>query len=315
MVVDLAQWRLFVVVAENGSLTKAAEALHTDQPALSRSVRRLEQLIGAPLFHRTSRGLTLTELGTRLLDLARNLVDQAEALESQARAEARRTAGVLKVGALDFYPLTAALAEACQGLVVRDQAVVADMIGLPWLAHARALRDRTIDVGFTLTVDGRLPDPKTMRSLPLWEEPEAFALISEHHPLAGSERIHPLELAELPIHLPDKTDNPEIYNLILELLADAGVPAPRRAPPVGTLANVIQQIAAGNGWSVTASTLARHVVPGTVAKNLTVNPRHNVHFAVVWHTHANQATIATFTRRLRAALTNHTPDTAKAPAP
>jgi hypothetical protein len=80
---------------------------------------------------------------------------------------------VLKVGALDFYPLTTALAEPCQELVVRHQPIVADLIGLPWLTHSRAVRDRVIDVGFTLTVDGRPPEASTMRSQPLREEPEA----------------------------------------------------------------------------------------------------------------------------------------------
>ena len=112
-----------------------------------------------------------------------------------------------------------------------DHTVVAEVISLPWLAHPRALLDRTIDVGFTLTVDGRLPDPGTMRSRPLWEETKPFALISDRHPLAVADVIDPRDLAELPLHLPDKAENPDIYHLILEQLADAGVPAPRRSAP------------------------------------------------------------------------------------
>ena len=76
--------------AERGSLVKAAEVLHTDQPAFSRSLRRPEHLVGAPLFDRSSRGLTLTELGRRLREPVGDLVAHAETVELQARADSRQ---------------------------------------------------------------------------------------------------------------------------------------------------------------------------------------------------------------------------------
>jgi DNA-binding transcriptional LysR family regulator len=303
MALDLAQWRLFLIAADHGSLLKAAEALHTDQPGLSRSLRRLEQEIGAPLFVRTSRGLTLTELGTRLRDAARDLVDQAAALESRAAAEARQERGVVRVGAVEVYPVTTAIALACQALIARGQAVATDVVGLPWLAHAGAVLDRTIDIGFTLIVDGRLPDATNLRSQVLWEEPLAFALISDRHPLAAADQIHPLELADLPLHLPNKSDVPDIYNLMLEVLADAGVPAPRRAPSSGTLANVIQHIAAGNGWMIAAHNHVRHGAPGTIAKPLVATLRRSVDFCLIWHVQADQTIVAAFNEKLRNTLT------------
>src|ERR1700742_285862 len=116
MALDLAQWRVFLAVADRGSLMKAAEELHTDQPALTRSLRRLEGLVGAPLFERSSRGVTLTELGRQLRQSFRGLVDQADAVEAQAHAEARQAIGIIKIGAVDVYPMTSAIADACQYL-------------------------------------------------------------------------------------------------------------------------------------------------------------------------------------------------------
>jgi DNA-binding transcriptional LysR family regulator len=302
MALDVAQWRVFLQVARRGSLSKAAEDLHTDQPALGRSVRRLERLVGAPLFVRSSRGLALTELGRRLREPVRNLVDQADAVEAQAHAEARQATGIIKIGGIDVYPMTSAIADACQHLTVANPAVSADVVSLPWLAHPRAVLDRTIDIGFTLTVDGRLPDRKIIRSRPLWEETESFALISDHHPLAGAEVIDPRDLADLPLHLPDKTDNPDIYHLILEQLADAGVPAPRRAPSLGSFANVIAHVAAGGSWSFSARTLARRVPPGIAARPLATSLRRTVKFEVLWHVNTNTAALEAFTEGLEAAL-------------
>jgi DNA-binding transcriptional LysR family regulator len=306
MALDLAQWRVFLAAADCGSVTKAAEVLHTDQPALSRSLRRLEVLIGAPLFERSSRGLTPTELARRLQAPVRELVDQATAVETLAHAEARRASGILRVGAVDVYPMTAVIADACRELTVAGRRVTTEVIGLPWLAHTRALLERTIDIGFTLTVAGRLPDAGSMRSEPLWEEPETFALLASHHPLADTDVIDPRDLADLPLHLPDKADNPDVYNLILEQLADAGVASPHRASSQGTFANVIAQIAAGDGWSVSARTLARQTPPGIAARRLAVSRLQPVRFEMIWHVSTEAETIAAFSERIRDALADHT---------
>jgi DNA-binding transcriptional LysR family regulator len=304
MAIELTQWRVYLVIAERGSLMKAAETLRTDQPALSRSLRRLERLIGAPLFIRSNQGLTLTELGRRLHQPVRDLVEQSDRVESDAHAEARRTSGVLRIGAIDVYPVTSAIARASQDLIVNDRPITTELISLPWLAHQRAVLERSIDVGFTLIVDGRLPHPETIRSHPLWEEVETFVLIADHHPAATADVIDPRDLADLPLHLPDKSDNPDIYHLILETLADAGLAAPRRASSPGTFANVIAHIAAGNGWLVSAGILPRHLPPGTVTRPLAVTTRHTVHFAVIWHINSDPTVIDIFTTRFQNALPN-----------
>src|SRR6185312_3690600 len=58
--------RYFLVIAETGSLSKAAEAIGISQSGLSRQLRQLEDEIGRPLFMRTGRGVELNDIGTRL---------------------------------------------------------------------------------------------------------------------------------------------------------------------------------------------------------------------------------------------------------
>ena len=67
---DLVRLRAFMTVAEEGSITAAAERLGVAQPALSASIRRLEADIGQPLFERLPRGVTLTRAGRHLLPKA-----------------------------------------------------------------------------------------------------------------------------------------------------------------------------------------------------------------------------------------------------
>jgi LysR family transcriptional activator of mexEF-oprN operon len=68
---DLNLLRVFVVVAEAGSVTEAASRLYLTQPAVSAALRRLTSAVGAPLFVRAGRGLALTTRGQRLLASAR----------------------------------------------------------------------------------------------------------------------------------------------------------------------------------------------------------------------------------------------------
>ena len=86
---ELRHLRYFVAVAEEGSLTVAAERrLHTAQPSLSRQMRDLEYEVGAQLMVRSARGIELTVAGRVFLDYARLALAQVEA----AREAARRAA-------------------------------------------------------------------------------------------------------------------------------------------------------------------------------------------------------------------------------
>lgn len=71
---DLNLLRVFLVVAEEASVTTAASRLYLTQPAVSAALRRLTDAVGAPLFVRQGRGLTLTSRGVRLFDTVRPLL-------------------------------------------------------------------------------------------------------------------------------------------------------------------------------------------------------------------------------------------------
>jgi DNA-binding transcriptional LysR family regulator len=75
---DVAELRAFCLAADLGSLGRAAVALRTSQPALSKRLRTLEAIAGTELFERSPSGVTLTEAGRRLYPEARKLLDQAD---------------------------------------------------------------------------------------------------------------------------------------------------------------------------------------------------------------------------------------------
>ena len=79
----LTQLRYAIEVADAGSITQAAKRLFIAQPSLSKAVSELEAEMGIAIFDRSSRGVTLTEEGTRFLSYARQVVEQADLLESR----------------------------------------------------------------------------------------------------------------------------------------------------------------------------------------------------------------------------------------
>jgi DNA-binding transcriptional LysR family regulator len=95
---EIRQLRTFVDVAANGSYARTAAIVGIAQSALSRQMSALERGIGGRLFHRTGRGVVLTELGERLLPRARALVADADAWQADARHERAQPHGEVTLG-------------------------------------------------------------------------------------------------------------------------------------------------------------------------------------------------------------------------
>jgi len=85
MDLEAKPYRYFLAVAETGSFSRSAEAMHISQPALSAQIRELERRIGFDLFTRTSRRVELTAEGSEFLDKARRLVMETDWINQAAR--------------------------------------------------------------------------------------------------------------------------------------------------------------------------------------------------------------------------------------
>ena len=103
---ELRHLRYFVAVAEEGSLTVAAQKrLHTAQPSLSRQIHDLELEIGAQLLNRGPRGIELTAAGRVFLDHARIALLQVEAAAEAARRAAQPPRTSFAIGFLTGYEM------------------------------------------------------------------------------------------------------------------------------------------------------------------------------------------------------------------
>ncbi len=95
---EIDQLRYFLKVADLGNFTRAAEEVQLSQPALSRSIARLETELGQPLFDRQTRKITLTDAGNVLLDRARQVLAIVDDVKTQIRDDGE--SGRIRLGAI-----------------------------------------------------------------------------------------------------------------------------------------------------------------------------------------------------------------------
>ena len=101
MLVSYEYYRFFYEVARCGSFTRAANALHSSQPNVTRTVRRLEAALGCRLFERSNRGVQLTPEGERLCARVAVACEQLEAGESDLLSAVRLQGGTVFLGATE----------------------------------------------------------------------------------------------------------------------------------------------------------------------------------------------------------------------
>ncbi len=188
---ELRHLRYFVAVAEEGSLTVAAEQrLHTAQPSLSRQMRDLEYQVGAQLMTRSARGVELTAAGRAFLDHARLALAQVEAAGEAARRAAQPARlsfalGFLTGQEMDWLP------EAMR--ILRDELpnieVTVSSRYSPDLAEA--LVRGKLDVAF-LRPELHAPD---LVFRPVAKEPLVVVLPSDH-PLTSNDAIRVHDIAD-----------------------------------------------------------------------------------------------------------------------
>ncbi len=161
---DLNLLRVFVVVADSGSVTQAAAQLYLTQPAISAALRRLTTAIGSPLFARQGRGLRLTSRGERLLaDLRPHLLALVDAALAPPQFDPASTERTLRVGLSDATELwlLPALLRVLEKEAPRMRLVV---VPVQFRTVGEALATRRIDLA--VTVADELP--ASIRRQPLF---------------------------------------------------------------------------------------------------------------------------------------------------
>lgn len=232
----------FLAVVDEGSFSEAAASLHLTQPAISKRVATLENLLGTPVIDRSQRKLRLTDAGTRLLPYARRILDElhnARLSLSTVDGEVRGQLSLIASHHIGLHHLPAWLRR-----LNRDFPEVS--LSLQFMDSEGAfdqMRKRSAELAF-VTLNESMD--RSFEVHARWPDPMAF-VVGNEHALADLAKPTLFDLAHFPALLPDK--GTATYRAISGLFLEADLTL-KPQMPTNYLETIKMMTSVGLGWSV-----------------------------------------------------------------
>ncbi|MES2185023.1 MAG: LysR substrate-binding domain-containing protein [Pseudomonadota bacterium] len=239
----------FCAAAEELHFGRAATRLFMSQPPFSQQIKRLEALVGAPLFVRTTRSVRLTPAGQLMYTRARQIAGDTTLMLRAVRQAARGEAGALAIG-LTPSAACSPLAETLYGYRVAHPGIELDLREMNSNTMEAALRQRSIDVA--------LMRPTQMdadiESTTVFEEPMLLA-IRRDHPFAALPRVALEQVADIPLIGYTQAVSPYFRRMLQAMFARIG-----RRPRVvqeSVVPTLLTLVEAGVGAAIVPWTISR----------------------------------------------------------
>lgn len=227
----------FGVVAEFGSVSKAAEYLHLSQPAVSGQLRALADLIGAPLYTRHARGITLTPEGRDLLPHAQAITRSVRRVAEFAGEHRQRARTHVRLGA--SWTLSVLAVRLHERLGSGGPTLSLHSGHTPHLI--RRVAEGELDAALTVDASQALPEGLEARR---FSSEDLRLIVPPGHPLAGEGYVAPGVLARETLLLPMPESS--VRRRAARLLDHAGV-VPRAQLELGGFLAVRAALGAGLG--------------------------------------------------------------------
>lgn len=232
------QIRAFDAVAQEGSFSRAAEALGLTQPAVTIQVKALEERYGVKLFERSRRSVRLTEMGERLFRMSRRY----SSLEEQMR-EILTESAELESGQLS---LTADGPHIAMGVFARFLARYPNIELSVAMGNTRFVREQLTERRTDLAILPGIERHPQIHAMPLWKH-TAVLIVGNDHPWADRDSVRLAELDDQPMISREEGSNTR--RVADAAMAKAGI-RPRRILELGSREAVCEAVGAGLGFSV-----------------------------------------------------------------
>ncbi|CAM6889325.1 LysR family transcriptional regulator [Klebsiella michiganensis] len=251
MNIELRHLRYFIAVAEELHFGHAAARLNISQPPLSQQIQILEQQIGARLFARTNRSVSLTEAGRQFLADSRQILSQVDDAAARAARLHHGETGELRIGFTSSAPFIKAVSDTLSTFRRRYPDVHIQTRETNTREQIVPLNEGALDLG--LMRNTHLPDTL------VWErvlrEP-LLAMVPRDHPLASQTCVSLRELAREPFVFFDPHVGTGLYDDILGLMRRYDL-TPAITQEVGEAMTIIGLVAAGLGVSILPASFRR----------------------------------------------------------
>ena len=189
--------RCFLIVAEELHFARAAERLHIDQSPLSRTIKELEEELGARLFIRTTRSTQLTRAGRQLLEHVPRIFTALDQARDGVKSATNGFLGQLRIALSDGVTPTrlSTLLARCRE---EDPEVEMRLFEVPLGLQIKGLHEDLYDVGFSMAEDGG----DGILVTPAWED-ELMVAVPARHPVLAFKQIPLEEVLRYPLVLGD----------------------------------------------------------------------------------------------------------------
>ena len=292
--IELRSLRQFLAVAEELHFGRAAERLHMTQPPLTQAIQKLEAELGAPLFERSSRRVSLSAAGQALLPAARKLLADAQELAGLARAAAAGQRGRVRLG----FVSTVGYGELPRWLKrFRDAHADIEL----HLAEAtldvqqRGFAAGELDAGFIIHAPGSLP--AGFEALTVARESMVLALSSDSA-LATSKRLRAANVLVQPLVIFPRDIAPSLYDAVLAFYREKGA-TPHIAQEAIQMQTLVNLVSAGMGAAWVPASVMSLQRPGVVYRQVSGAPVSET--SLIWRSGAAPA-VQRFVEHVRSQL-------------
>jgi DNA-binding transcriptional LysR family regulator len=259
--IELRHLRYFVAVAEELHFGRAALRLNLAQPPLSQQIRKLEEILGHPLFLRTSRAVKLTSAGEVFLERARRTLRNVEEDMDEARSIGRGEEGFLRVGFIGSAMLTPL--PAMLGRYRRLYPKVNLQLHESFTsAVVQRLLKGELDAGF-LRDSGQASG---LEVEPLFSEP-FIAVVPKKHPLARQKTISAKELRDEPFVFFSPAAGTLAYEKPVSLCEEHGF-RPRVVQEAPQWLTIMRLVGAGLGVTIAPACVRQIAAPNVACLGL-----------------------------------------------
>jgi DNA-binding transcriptional LysR family regulator len=234
----LVQLRHLIELATNGSFSQSAIKLHLTQPALSRSIKALEDELGQPLFDRIGRKNELTAFGLHIVERARVLVDEANELRLTSVQLQKGDIGQFRIG-MGSGPGAMLMTPMLMLMATDHPKAHIDISRGSTVLLVQALRERFLDA---LILDIRSLQPSPDLKIEAIHEMAGVFMCRPDHPLAKKNSVSFAMLRDYPIASTPLSD--EVARILMERFGSQAHPdrlVNLRSEEISSLLDVVRK--------------------------------------------------------------------------
>jgi DNA-binding transcriptional LysR family regulator len=289
---DLRHFRYFLAIAKTLNMRHASAELHIAQPALSQTLKQLEEDLGLLLFHRVHKRLSLTEAGKAFLPEALRAVEQFEAARVAAQRAVRGETGRLSIGFSSTASVTF-LPQILRLFLKQYPDVELSLSELGYADQMSGLRSGSLDLSMLYAT------PQAGFCILTLDRQSLCAVLPAKHPLARRAAVSPADFGEDELVV---LPSPEAGGTLLDAIHSEFALAsrvPARVQYVNTIQTTLSLVSAGLGVSILptpAQQLRRSGVVYRPLKHLAGQAPPVLTLHLAWHPKNGSSPLANFLR-------------------